>query len=227
MKISSIIVVIGAVAVVGAVLLIIILGEGTFIGGETVAEILAKARNLDNLSYTEILTAEGLAFEAKVWVLGQKTKRETTTGGKTSVMIVDSGKKEYITYVPGEKIATRMPLGGGEQQKTPPEEVKDVPETTVERLKDETLGEKSCAVVEYTQETGITTLWLWKDNGLPIKMEIMASGKKTVKEYKDIKIGEVKESDFDLPAGVKIQEFEVPEIPEMPEIPEIEIPGVE
>jgi outer membrane lipoprotein-sorting protein len=47
--------------------------------------------------------------------------------------------------------------------------------------------------------------WVWKEHGLPIRMERPITEGKVIIEWKGIEFGEIPDSMFELPPGVQIR----------------------
>ncbi|NLB18936.1 MAG: hypothetical protein GX825_09475 [Syntrophomonadaceae bacterium] len=56
-------------------------------------------------------------------------------------------------------------------------------------------------------------MWIWKDYGLPLKVETIVEGESLVIEYKNINIGEIDDSMFELPAGIEVMDLGDIQIP--------------
>ncbi|MBT4511696.1 MAG: hypothetical protein HOC20_05750 [Chloroflexi bacterium] len=79
----------------------------------------------------------------------------------------------------------------------------------------DTIDGKKCIIAEYNVAGAKTKMWLWEDNGIPLKMETVAPQGIMVVEYKSVDFGCAADSMFELPQGVPI--MDMGEIPGMPQ----------
>jgi hypothetical protein len=89
----------------------------------------------------------------------------------------------------------------------------------------ETIDGVECWVAETTDDEGDTvTTWVAKDNGLMQRME----SDEIIITYDYEQIGEVPDSEFEVPEGMEIREMpnmeDMPDMENMPEMPE-NMPG--
>jgi len=172
-------------------------------------EELATA-TIDNLSYETVITLNGKeTSSSKAWIKGNKTKIETKTEVKTSVVIIDGNKQTYISYTIGDKQAYKMDYESQKNPDTPLKFAKDdnqADDIITKNLSDETINGKICKVTQYSLPgtNDYTKIWAWKENGLMIKMETKSAGTTMTTEYKNLEIKKVKDSDFNLPKEMEI-----------------------
>ena len=170
--------------------------------------------DFSNISYTETITMPGNVTESKIWIKEGKVKRETELDEIKTIFIVDPDKAEYISYNSNQEFATKMNFESYKEDETPVDKSEKIPNVGVSTLSDENFDEKSCKVIKYTASGQSVKMWIWKENGMPLKIENDSPGGKTTIEYRNVIIGAVKDSDFNLPNNIEIKEFNIPVVPE-------------
>ncbi len=182
--------------------------EGDFTS-ETIQEVLAKAENIDNIYYDSVMTVNGIPMmTVKYWIKGKKVKTELIAFGQTTTAIYDS---QYMyTYDPQTDMYLKI-----EQEYAGEGDIKSLSnqalqETSLKEIKKEKVDGKNARVVEFTVIDDITgeeqeiKAWFWEKHGILLKMEVETSQGKMGMEIKDIEIGSVQDSVFEVPED-KIQ----------------------
>jgi len=170
--------------------------------------------DFSNISYTETITMPGNVTESKMWIKEGNVKRETELDEVKTIFIVNTDKAEYISYNSNQEFATKINFESYEDAETPLDKSEKIPDIGINFLSDENFDGKSCKVISYTASGQSVKTWVWKENGMPLKIENDSPGGKTTIEYKNVIIGSVKDSDFDLPNNIEIKEFNIPVVPE-------------
>lgn len=176
----------------------------------SLTEILGKVTGITALKYDMVATAPGQAAETvKMWREGKKMRMEATMEGQDMVYLVDAGKQLAYMYFPAENTAMKIGLGKAQETagESPTEQSESVMEYNPTTVGSEVLDGKSCLVIEYTTETEKVKMWIWKKHGLPIRTESTTSKGTSIVELKNIEIGDIPDSMFELPAGVQIMEI--------------------
>ena len=62
-------------------------------------------------------------------------------------------------------------------------------------------------VIKYTTETDNVKMWVWTKYGISIRIETTTTKGTAVVELKNISIGNISDSIFELPAGVQVMEI--------------------
>ncbi len=179
---------------------------------EAVGEVLSRAASIASIRYVQVISPPGQpARMQKVWVKGNKMRIEMTEGGQSTVGILNLDTQTAYTYIPAQNAATKgdlrqqgarslMSLSAMEWAKA----LQGYPSTTV--VGSETIEGKVCLVVESgTQNAAELKTWLWKEHGLPIRMERPIAEDKMIIEWKSIEFGDIPDSMFELPPGVQIR----------------------
>jgi outer membrane lipoprotein-sorting protein len=152
-------------------------------------------------SATVVSKAGGQTMHGKVFMKGDKMRSEFQAGGEENITITRPDKKVVWVAMPQQKMYMEMPLSDKMHQKMM---MKD-PE---ERAKMKLLGTETVNGYECEKYEMSTTVegkpvkhytWVAKKLGMPIKSEA-ADGSMTM-EYRDIKVGGVPDSAFEMPQG--------------------------
>ena len=125
-----------------------------------------------------------------------------TMQGITTVSIIDQDAKTMYTYMPAQNMAMKTSLD--QAQEPAAAEAASMADYNPKTVGTESIDGKTCLVVEYTAEQTTTKMWIWKDRGLPVKMEMTATEGKTTIEYKNYDFSDIPDSMFELPSGVQI-----------------------
>lgn len=195
---------------------------------ETLTDVFAKGSKVDGLSYDYTMTASDATVTGKVWLQGKKMKSETTVAGQNVVMYVDGDNNTMIMYYPAEKTAMKITSEQAEEQNTlsdtPLDYTSDIDQTSMKELETVVYDGVKCRVVEVTEKDSKTVakMWIREDYGIPVRIESTdAQGGKFVMEYKNVKVGSIEASVFELPAGVSVTDMgdmmkQMQQIPGMP-----------
>jgi hypothetical protein len=198
-------------------------GEGNGgTNGETLEEILARGADIPPVKYDQLLAVSGEpTIKWTVWAEGSRFRVEVPMEGQTMIQLIDLDNELMYMYNPAENMAMEMDLSGFEGIATEASAgILDYHPTVIGT---ETLDGMVCQVVAYTYtdpQGGEVKVkqWLWKERGLPIRVETTSQGRTSVMEMKNIEFGDIPDEMFELPDGVEIMEFGFSDmIPEMPE----------
>ncbi len=152
-------------------------------------------------SVTMVSQAHGQSMQGKVFFKGDKMRNEMNMGGETNITITRPDKKIVWVIMPQKKMYMEMPLTDQMHQKMMMKEPSD--RAKMKHLGAETINGFDCdkyeISTEYNGKTLKQTAWIAKKLGMPIK-SVSADGSMTM-EYRDIKVGGVADSVFELPTG--------------------------
>jgi negative regulator of sigma E activity len=152
----------------------------------------------------------GQQISGKVYVKGDKIRREAVRGGKEGVIIMRLDRKVVWNLMPDQKKYVEIPNMNPAQF--------DSPETRkeLERIADrkelgtEKVSGYDCQKIQYVyhdKSLGTLTQWVAKKLKYPIKMEHKGQAGEMSMEYRNIKEGSVSDSLFDLPKGYEKMEM--------------------
>jgi len=191
--------------------------------GETsLADIFAKNKDIKGMSFEMKTTMpEGIAMESKMWFKGENLRMETNMpeAGGNVVYIANKTDKAMYMYQPDQNIATKLPYKE-EQFSGPQDKAQDVDASKAKYVGKDKIDGKTCLVYELTVEGAKEKIWVWEEYGLPLRMETEADGQKTIIEYSNVKIGDVDDKMFELPAGAQVIDMGAMQIPGMPAAPQ-------
>ena len=133
-------------------------------------------------------------MKGKIFVKADKIRQETTDDDETQIMIIRPDKKVTWMITPEEKTYMEMPYQSADKTF---EEWTAEKEKNAKFLGEETISGMPCKKYEVMEDGEKTILWISKQFPFPIKIE----DPEMVMEYKNIKLGELEDSLFELPAG--------------------------
>ncbi|MCK4554402.1 DUF4412 domain-containing protein [Candidatus Parcubacteria bacterium] len=177
---------------------------------ESLTEILSKAKSIISFKYDIIVIVPGQAAMAqKMWIKQNKMRMEMTMEGRNMVYLTDSDKQTAYMYMPAQNMAMKMNFGKAHETvgESPTEQSGSVTQYNPATIGSEVLDGKSCLVAEYTADGTKVKMWVWTKYGLPIKTESTTAQGASVVELKNIELGDIADSMFELPADVRIMEI--------------------
>ncbi len=176
-----------------------------------IAKILDKATDIHCANYKQVMSGIGApTATTTVWMKDDKIKTESDIQGMTSSTLIDMGEGKAYTVVMG--MATEIDIPSGNN--SPVDQAESVMQYSPSVVGSETIDGKECIIAEYTVEGHSTKMWIWEDNGFPLKIESKtAQGTLTI-EHKDISFDCADDSVFEIPESSG--SFEMPDIPGMP-----------
>lgn len=198
--------------------------SSTYSDEEIKALILKGKDNLNNMENVYYEIWYGNQFSNKLYYKGTKLKRELysplSPQEKIRILLIIDGKKYDIYYNPDGILisnANSREIDYGFQVVPIEQATSSVYEFSY--LKDEKLDEKDCIVVKATyhgesnymensqERKGFETYWLEKSTGFVIgEGRFQPNEDKLTLEtsYKNISLGTVQDSDFEIPAGYTV-----------------------
>lgn len=145
----------------------------------------------------------GKTFKGKLYVKGDKMRREGLMDGKDSVMILRMDKGVMWNLIPENR--TYMEIGGvsGSDSAEMEKAAKDLADKR--ELGTEMMSGFLCNKVQYIyhdKRMGVLTMWMAKELNHAVKMETTGTKEYAFKsELKNIRIQPVPESLFEIPKG--------------------------
>lgn len=170
----------------------------------TLAMVFCLAASLAQaaeFSATVVSTAQGQSMKGKVFVKGDRMRTEMEIAGETNITITRPDKKVVWIAMPEQKMYMEMPLTDKMQQKMMMKDPED--RAKMKHLGAETVNGYDCDKYEFDTTANGKSLkqyvWIAKKLGMPIK-SATADGSMTM-EYRDIQVGGVADSVFEMPQG--------------------------
>jgi len=171
------------------------------------AEILATAKGLPSYALDMVTSYPGgEAMTARLWIKDGSRKLESTAEGETMIYLLQAATQSSYIYFPESK--TGMQLDWDTAQTTAGEmlgeQLTDLETYQPTIVGEEILDGKNCLVTQWTAEGMEGKSWIWKEYGLPIRTEMTVEGETSVTELKNIQIGSIADSEFELPDDIQI-----------------------
>lgn len=174
--------------------------------------LVSKSKEIDSIEY--ILTANTVSYGEREVNFSQKGGKIKISGdamGHDSFSIFD--KDENIAYLhdPIRNIVLRIDINNeieeiiGSSMKVQSETIMDKDPMIVAS---ENLNGKDCLVVEYSDGEGLGKMWIWKENGIPIRVE---PGETSIGlrywQVDAVNLTDIPEHTFDIPEDIEIMEM--------------------
>jgi outer membrane lipoprotein-sorting protein len=175
------------------------------------SDLLTTMQNVPSYSYEVVVTSlDGTITSGRFWKKGGNIKFENTVDDQVMVYILQEAEEKAYLYFPAEE--TAMIVDWETAQTTAEnmafeETLDDLESYHPTIMGEETIDGKNCLVVQTAFEGMEIKSWLWKEYGLPLKSEMKTDEGTTTSELRNIQIGEIADSVFELPAGVEITDF--------------------
>jgi outer membrane lipoprotein-sorting protein len=160
----------------------------------------ASAAPAAEFSAIIVTTLRGEARQGKIYLKGDKVRREFAQSGGAAVVILQGDKNIMWMLEPQTQSYLEMPFDKEAFAKTlnQPQEGEGKKLVGTETLNGYVTDKYETAVKTATGTLG-GTMWIAKKLGVPIRIE--TADKSFVLEYKDIKEGGVDDALFEMPAG--------------------------
>ncbi len=175
---------------------------------EELASVLAKVEEVRSLSYDLVVSEPQADFTAEFRQKGGKIKMEMVVDNEKVINIIDAEKEVAYAYFPAHNIATKLTLAHTEEVLEGA--VKEYAETILRYnpvvVGSETVEGKDTIVVEYFAEGEEVKMWIWKDHGLPIKIETYTDEGVSQAWIRNVDFSDIPDDMFELPAGVEVTE---------------------
>jgi hypothetical protein len=175
---------------------------------ESAADLITDNPTPDSYYYEYVVSIDGAEQVGfKIWSYDNRIRFEGGMDGET--FYLDYNKKEGLLYMPAEKTMIKMPLESIDNEwDSPFLMTADLEDSAIAGMKyvgDENLDGKDCAVYEYESGEGKTTYYIWKDEGIVIRLKVQMAGGSTYEYYfKDLIINENFEMELEIPDDVQI-----------------------
>lgn len=178
---------------------------------EELSRILGRVQEIGSLRYDVVSdTPDGL-ITGQFWQKDGKIRMEMEVEGQEIVSLIDIEEEVAYAYLPDFEIATQMSLAQAEEvrevsAKDQAQWILDYSPTIVGR---ETFGDYDCLVVEYVAQGQPTTVWIWEERGLPVRMLTETLDGTVDAQISNIEFVDISDDFFQLPSGVEVTESPV------------------
>jgi outer membrane lipoprotein-sorting protein len=123
------------------------------------------------------------------------------TEGQTIVTLTNFTTRIAYIYYPDQNMAMKATY---EPTETALDKTEGIEQYNPEIIGTEMMDGKECLVIRYTIQGATTKMWIWKQYGFTIRIEVNDWQGLTVIEYKNISFSDIDDSVFELPDGVEI-----------------------
>ncbi|NLV17683.1 MAG: DUF4412 domain-containing protein [Syntrophomonadaceae bacterium] len=182
-----------------------------------VEDLLSKGENISGLSFDSVISQEGSEIMVtKVWQKGSNMRIEMDMPADEGKMVslVRGDEQVMYSYNEAQGMAMKMPLAQSEvNTETPEDYIAGLTAENMKYVKTEIIDGRQCQVYDVSTADAESRMWIWKDYGLPLKIETIVEGEAMVFEYRNIKVGDIADSQFELPAGIEVMDLENMQIP--------------
>jgi outer membrane lipoprotein-sorting protein len=184
-------------------------------GANALGDLMNKRTALT--SYVMVVDAAGQKSRLAFKMEGGKVVAMRVDSGPQGWMIMRMDKKMQYIFSPQTNSAMAMPMSGSPGSAPGGPGAPSVPDAaainalTDAKATSETIDGVNCLKV--SRADGKEAYWIEKEHGLPV--QIQAGGTTTKIKYEQV--NSVPDSEFEVPAGVKIQEM--PKMPSAPNMP--------
>jgi hypothetical protein len=170
------------------------------------SDIFSPAQNITTMKYTVVVSGIGSPTVASVpvYLKKDKVRMEMDEEGVSTIELDDLTTYTDYTYMPAQNTAYKTSNPGINVFDVATMLGGYVAGTNPQANGTETIDDIACQIYEFSDSDSGSTykIWLWKDNGLPIKIVgTDSSGTHTI-EYKNYDFSDIPDSMFILPAGV-------------------------
>ena len=180
--------------------------NGTPSNGASLDEILGRVAGIDSVMYTISVTIPGAPTQIKwMWEEDNKMRSEMTEDGETIVILANFDEEVTYMYQEGGNVAIKSHVSDAPEYGLL--DHRFILEYSPEVVGTETLDGNACLVVGYTKEQKTIKMWIWKEHGIPIRMETTTAEGTIITEFEYIYFGGITDDTFELPEGVEVIEF--------------------
>lgn len=185
-------------------------------GANTLGDLMKKQVGLT--SYVMLMDSGVMKSKIAVKMANGKPVAMKMQTNKSDWIIMQLDKKMQYIYNPAMKSVMAMPMTGA----APTSPTKGMPDAEAlkalvgQKVTSETID--GVDTLKVSNADGSKVYWVEKEHSLPVQVK---EGAQTIK-FKYEQINSVPDSEFEVPAGTKIQEMpKMPGMPPMPNIPKM------
>jgi hypothetical protein len=173
---------------------------------DTLEDILGYGAGITAVYYEMVVTGQGMPpVTTCIWMEGDRMRTEATDeySGETVVMIADFGAGTMYLLYPDLAMAMEIPFDPAMVESSIADS-QSIPDYDYEILGTDILDGKECMVVQYTSPEGTVKMWIWVDNGFPIRTEVTTPQGTFTSVFRDIQFGDIEDSMFEVPPNYTI-----------------------
>lgn len=174
---------------------------------KTLSEIMDLGKKTIDIYCEYAISSNGEdVLEGKLWISGQNLCTESAQGNGTSVFIHNDSKGYSYIYTKGQKQAIRANDAQPVADINPQQCLLKV-EANIPILGKQVYDGKDCVVIQYKGDEVETRMWIWEEQGLPVRIERTYNNEITVMKYHNYKFARLPHTLFELPPGMDVVEF--------------------
>lgn len=172
------------------------------------ADLISDNPTADSYYYEYVVSIDGTEQVGfKIWSYDNRIRFEGGMEGES--FYLDYNKGEGYLYMPADKTMIKMPMESIDNEWDSPflmtADLDDSAVSGMKHIGDEVLDGKDCAVYEWSYAGGEYTYYIWKDEGIVIRLKVEMDGQSTYEYYfKDLIINEDFEMELEIPDDVQI-----------------------
>ncbi len=178
---------------------------------DSVAAIFAKGEKIDGLYFEFVMTVGSEKAEGKTWTEGKLLRNDILADGQVISSIIDMEQGVAYTYMPDQNMAMKINIDMVDTEgfQNPTEYTGNIDPTVLDIVETTTYEGLKCIVMVLVNTQGQEELKMWvsEEYGIPVRVETMEGGIKTIIEYKNLKVGPIAADVFQVPQGVQIVEM--------------------
>lgn len=182
-------------------------------GSGDILALSAKVGKIKSFHYESVYTfSDGEEFVIEMWIKDQKFRSEMIDSDSEELMVslIDAVSGDMYIYYPDSNYAMKMDVDYDvlEGNMTLENFYDSAEMDEFVFVKKEVFDGKKCDVYEGIDFEGYSaTMWIWEEWGIPVKIVSEVGDEVMTVVFKNIEFNKVKDSVFDLPAGVELLDF--------------------
>jgi outer membrane lipoprotein-sorting protein len=177
-------------------------------GGDTVNDLFDLGKAVNDVRYDLTMTMTGQEpITMTIYRKGNKMRQEMSTAGIEVVSIIDGDAQKMYTLMAEQKMATEMPYTYGVMDAFTWQAYDSILKYSPDKLGTESIDGKSCVIVGWNSGDSSVKYWIWKEKGIPLKIETTMGKTSTVMEYGNIDFSNISDDLFKVPEDYKMMSF--------------------
>ena len=177
-------------------------------------DIAAKAKDQQSYYYELIASSNGTVVgNYKIWSQNGRMKYQSMMDD--SIIFIYSDEQAFFIYNKDENTVTKMPVSTMNDEFTSPfvmlKEFKESDYQQIDYKGQETIDSKDCSVFEFTGIGVKVRHYIWKDEGILIKVEVESQEGDMEYYFKDLEIGGDLTQEISLPTDAEVIDIFAPQ----------------
>jgi outer membrane lipoprotein-sorting protein len=173
--------------------------------GDSITDLFGLGMDVNNVKYDLTMTMTGQqSITMTIYKKDNKMRQEMTTAGISIVSIIDGDAQKMYTLMESQKMATEMPYTFGAMDAFTWQNYDDILKNSLDKIGTETIDGKSCTIVGWTYGDSSVKYWIWKEKGIPLKIETISGSTSVIMEYSNIDLSNISDDMFKVPDDYKM-----------------------